>query len=70
DDPGQTGVFFLEQSVDAIVAAVRHLDTRSIRPEDCRTNAERFSTEAFRNGLMAAVDEAIEAHREETRLGR
>lgn len=70
DDPGQTGVFFPEQSVDAIVAAVRHLDTRSIRPEDCRTNAERFSTEAFRNGLMAAVDEAMAAHREEMRLGR
>ena len=70
DDPGQTGIFFPEQSVDAIVAAVRHLDTRLIRPEDCRTNAERFSTQAFRDGLMATVDEAMTAHREETRLGR
>lgn len=70
DGPGQTGVFFPEQSVPAIVAAVQHLDTRSIRPEDCRTNAERFSTQAFRDGLMMAIDEAMTAHRDEAGLGR
>ena len=70
DGPEQTGVFFFEQSVDAIVTAIRHLDTRFVRAEDCRTNAERFSIQAFRDGLMAAVDEAMVAHREEARLGR
>ena len=70
DEPGQTGVFFPEQSVDAIVAAVSHLDTRAVQPEDCRTNAERFSTQVFRDGLMAAVEDAMAAHREEMRLGR
>jgi glycosyltransferase involved in cell wall biosynthesis len=70
DGPAQTGVFFAEQSIEAIVAAVRHLDTRAIRPEDCRANAERFSTQAFRDGLMKEVGEAMDRHRQEACLGR
>jgi len=49
DGEGQTGVFFYEQTPQAIVAAVEHLDTRlhAISPQACRDNAERFSTQRF-----------------------
>jgi len=64
DEPGQTGVFFSEQSVPAIVAAVEHLDRRAaaITPEACRANAERFSTQRFRTDLARFVEDALAAH--------
>lgn len=61
DGEGQTGVFFAEQTADAIVAAVEHLDRRlpAITPEACRANAERFATECFRGEVGCFVDAAI-----------
>lgn len=70
DGIGQTGIFFPEQTVDAIVAAIEHLDTRTIASVDCRENAERFSRQAFRDGLMAVVSQAMADHRQEACLGR
>ena len=48
-----TGLFFYEQSVDAIVEAVESFDIigHDILPIDCRTNATRFSAERFRKEL-------------------
>jgi glycosyltransferase involved in cell wall biosynthesis len=67
DGEGQTGVFFGEQSVSAIVAAVEHLDTRidTITPAACRANAERFSTARFRENIVHFVDDAIRKHRQD-----
>ncbi len=64
DQPGQTGVFFEAQTVDAIVSAVDHLDTRlpHILPEACRSNAERFSTPRFRREIATFVDTALQKH--------
>ncbi len=64
DLPGQTGVFFFDQSVAALVAAVDHLDTRltNISPQACRANAERFSIDNFRSGFLRVVDEAMTGH--------
>ncbi|ROH89154.1 glycosyltransferase family 4 protein [Stagnimonas aquatica] len=44
-----TGVFFSEQTVDSIVAAVQRFEQvlPEIRAEDCRSNAERFSIQKF-----------------------
>lgn len=52
-----TGVFFNEQTVPSLVQAVQCFEAlkEPIRPEDCRTNAERFSVAAFRSGLQTAV---------------
>ena len=54
-----TGVFFPEQSVDAIVAAVRRFEAEgaAITPEACRENALRFSPERFRSEFAAFVEE-------------
>lgn len=64
DLPGQTGVFFFDQSAAALVAAVDHLDTRlpNISPQACRANAERFSIDNFRSGFLSVVDEAMTEH--------
>ena len=61
DGEGQTGVFFAEQTVPAIVAAVEHLDRRldAITPAACRANAERFSAERFRQEISSLVEEAV-----------
>ena len=57
DDRAPTGVFFVEQTPAAIANAVRHFeaDAPRIRPEACRTNAERFSAERFRREFAAFV---------------
>lgn len=48
-----TGLFFYEQSAEAIVSAVQSFDIvgDDILPNDCRTNAMRFSAERFRKEL-------------------
>ncbi len=61
DGDGQTGVFFLEQTPEAIVAAVEHLDRRlpHITPAACRENVQRFSIARFRHEFAALVDAAM-----------
>ncbi|WP_027797464.1 glycosyltransferase family 4 protein [Paraburkholderia acidipaludis] len=56
-----TGLFFDEQSAEAIVAAVDAFEREPgrIRPEDCRANAERFSAARFREELFARVAQSV-----------
>ncbi len=58
DARAPTGVFFAEQTPAAIADAVRRFEAEAprIRPEACRANAERFSTERFRREFAAFVD--------------
>ena len=62
DGDGQTGVFFNEQTPEAIVAAVAHLETRApyITPTACRDNVARFSNARFRREFAQLVDAAME----------
>ncbi len=55
-----TGVFFAEQTVASIKAAVDSFERESARilPQACRDNAQRFSPERFRAELTASVDVA------------
>jgi glycosyltransferase involved in cell wall biosynthesis len=51
NDQAPTGVFFYEQTVESIVAAVSLFDNEyfaKINPQDCRDNANRFSQQRFR----------------------
>ncbi len=52
-----TGVFFFDQTSDAIVEAVMkfELESKKMTPGNCRQNAERFSQEKFRNGLIESI---------------
>lgn len=55
-----TGVFFGEQSVAALCAAVERFDAAAvtIQPRHCRENALRFSEEHFRAGYSRLVADA------------
>ncbi|WP_322092391.1 glycosyltransferase family 4 protein [Paraburkholderia bannensis] len=58
-----TGLFFEEQRADAIIAAVETFerDPKRFRAEDCRENAERFSSAHFREQFFARVARAVPA---------
>lgn len=53
-----TGVFFQEQTVTSVTDAVKRFESEghSIKPTDCRLNAERFSTERFQEAFGALVE--------------
>jgi glycosyltransferase involved in cell wall biosynthesis len=54
-----TGVFFFEQTEEAIVEAVELFEREQskIIPMNCRRNAERFTSEHFRAGLVEIIAE-------------
>ena len=70
DEPGSTasaaptGLFFAEQSVAAVVAAVERFDRvrDELMPADCRANALRFAPERFRAEFSAFVQESWARH--------
>ncbi|HTU53690.1 MAG TPA: glycosyltransferase [Acetobacteraceae bacterium] len=58
-----TGVFFEEQTAEAIVAAVECFESAEhrIHWRNCRDNAKRFSVAAFRSRMHGFIEEATEA---------
>ncbi len=58
DDPRPTGVFFSEQTAEAIIQAVAQFERqeKQISAPACRDNAERFGVERFRQEFSAFVD--------------
>ncbi|MET0341066.1 MAG: glycosyltransferase family 4 protein [Polyangiales bacterium] len=69
-----TGLFFGEQSVDAIVDAVRRFEKQKdlFTPAACRANAERFSVGRFEREMRALVgrlwSEHVDVRRSEERV--
>jgi glycosyltransferase involved in cell wall biosynthesis len=59
DAAAPTGVFYDEQTADALALAVRRFEEReaSIRAERCRANALRFAAGIFREKFLAFVRE-------------
>jgi glycosyltransferase involved in cell wall biosynthesis len=51
----ETGVFFDEQDVDSLIAALQSLDTQTFDPSVVRRNAERFDVERFEREFAAFV---------------
>jgi glycosyltransferase involved in cell wall biosynthesis len=56
---GVTGTFFERCEPDAVAAAVRGFDPLSIDPRACRSAAERFGAERFREQLRRIVAEVV-----------
>lgn len=50
---GETGVFFREQNVRSLIAAIEEFESLSFDPLQIRKNAERFSTERFQRSSLA-----------------
>jgi chain length determinant protein tyrosine kinase EpsG len=59
----RTGLFFAEQSAEAIVAAVRAFEAlpQPPTPEACRRHAEGFAPERFRDAFRTVVEAAWQA---------
>lgn len=69
-DPAQaTGVFFQEQTVESLMAAVQVFESHpeGFRPEVCRRHAEQFSIEQFRQSFSTYVDTRLTAFRDSLR---
>jgi glycosyltransferase involved in cell wall biosynthesis len=58
-DPKATGVFFDDQSPEALEAAVRLFEGHEddFKPEACRRNAERFGQRRFQREFRTTMDE-------------
>jgi glycosyltransferase involved in cell wall biosynthesis len=56
---GETGVFFGEQTPDALAECVRRFEAVSFDADACRANAERFSAARFRAEFRAWVAREI-----------
>ena len=58
--PGKTGVFFHEQDVTHLKAAVDDFEAveERLNPEEIRANAERFAPEVFRSAFTRTVNRA------------
>jgi len=59
--PDETGVFFDEQSEEALLAAVARLETMRFSADTIRRRAEEFSVEAFRTRMTAHLRETLAA---------
>jgi len=72
DGENQTGVFFDQQTPQAIVAAIEHFEQRlhTITPAACRANAERFTRARFRERIANFVDTAMARHAQQIEQGR
>ena len=62
DSETPTGVFFNEQSVESIKNAVKEFEMNidTIKPENCRNNALKFSTDVFLLNFRDFMNEKIE----------
>ncbi|MBN1992440.1 MAG: glycosyltransferase [Anaerolineae bacterium] len=54
---GETGLFFREQSVEALLVAIKQFETMSFNPAAARANAERFGIARFKRELGNFVAE-------------
>ena len=57
---GQTGIFFREPKVEALIAAIHSLDPDDIDPRACVENAARFDVSIFRQELTRLVECELE----------
>jgi glycosyltransferase involved in cell wall biosynthesis len=60
--PGKTGILFERQSVASLKAAVTASRRRRFDPAACRTNALRFSSQAFKQAMMKSIEDLYEQH--------
>lgn len=57
--PGKTGEFFAEQEPQLLREAIQRFDVHSYNPADCRSQADRFSRNAFRRRLLACLEDLV-----------
>jgi glycosyltransferase involved in cell wall biosynthesis len=53
---GKTGVFFDKPTVESLVGAIKRFEKTKIKPEDCITQAKKFSKERFKREIKEFVE--------------
>ncbi len=53
--PGQTGVYFDEQTPESLRQAVEQFEFRAFDPAACRAHAEKFSQDSFRRRMLETL---------------
>ncbi|PJC69393.1 glycosyltransferase family 4 protein [candidate division WWE3 bacterium CG_4_8_14_3_um_filter_42_11] len=53
---GQTGIFFEQQTVPDLTAAINQFHRLNFNPEKCRAQARNFSEEKFRQAIKSSVE--------------
>jgi glycosyltransferase involved in cell wall biosynthesis len=56
---GKTGVFFPEQTAEALALAIERFEGLTLDPVVCRRNAERFSAVRFRARIQQVIDHQL-----------
>ena len=66
DPTTATGIWFFEQSAQSIIQAIQHFESSPtpIKPEVCRTNAERFSIERFKREFTLYINKCWDEFQE------
>jgi glycosyltransferase involved in cell wall biosynthesis len=58
--PGETGIFFNEQSWEALLDAVLNFNYENWQSEKIREHALKFSTESFKDKIKRYVEDRYE----------
>ncbi len=56
---GKTGEFFDNQDAESLAKVIGKFNPKSYLPEDCRTNAEKFSKERFQRELLQIAERVV-----------
>ena len=57
---GKTGLFFAEQTVDSLCAAIEEFESRTWSPELCRAQAAHFAPAVFSRSMKSVLDGSYE----------
>ncbi len=60
---GKTGVFFDEQTPEALIEALQAVAALRVAPEELQAEASRFDSAVFAERMSAFVSQALETHR-------
>ena len=56
---GKTGLFFDEPTVENLSEAIKKFEKMKFGPEDCITQAKKFSKERFKREMLQFVNEKV-----------
>jgi glycosyltransferase involved in cell wall biosynthesis len=56
-EEGKTGIFFNEQTEEALFDALKYFDTKQFNPIDCRIQAEKFGIQVFKDNFSKKLDQ-------------
>ncbi len=59
-NPGQTGVFFDEQTPESLQQAIERFDPRAFDPDVCRAYAQEFSQDSFRRRILETLESFLD----------